>query len=525
MKLCHPAFHVIAVTFEALSIHGLIPTCLRSLAVLGCDAMRTAMNEGMTRKLTYDGLVERVKELETEVTSLQQRLDRFAKDRTRHAEVEKMALLGHWEMDLRNNTLHWSDEIFRIFELSPTAFGETYDAFLHRVHPNDRSIVNETYLNSVKNHTGYDLVHRLLLEKGKVKYVHERCKTEYADDGTPIRSLGTVQDITARRRKDTHFGGMIGRDPAMVEVFETIEDLSPVDVPVLIQGESGTGKELVAQAIHQNSTRARNPFVPINCGALPEGVLESELFGHVKGAFTGAIRDKKGRFELADGGTLFLDEVADLPRPVQVKLLRVLQDGAFERVGGEETISVDVRIVSAANRDLSTEVQEGRFRDDLFYRIKVLPIFLPALRERRSDIPLLVQHFVEKASDEGYRTEGISDDAIADMMDYEWPGNIRELQSAIHYALIKAKGAFIGPEHLPREITASKRRRSTPPEAPKPCSPKEDFVYLSRNRDSKLTTGSVKDALNACDGNKLRAAKQLGVGRATLYRFLKENPI
>jgi transcriptional regulator with PAS, ATPase and Fis domain len=296
----------------------------------------------------------------------------------------------------------------------------------------------------------------------------------------------------------------------MQELFGTIRELSHVNVPVLVQGQSGTGKELVAAAIHNEGPRAKKPFVPVNCSALPEGLLESELFGHVKGAFTGALRDKKGRFELAHGGTLFLDEIADLPKVVQVKLLRVLQEGTFERVGSEKTISVDVRLISAANRDLKLEVEKGNFRDDLFYRINVVPIFLPPLRDRKDDIPLLVENFLEKSAREGHVSEGVSKDALSAMVDYAWPGNVRELQSAIRFALVKSKGRRIKPDHLPPEL-------------------RENFIPNlshgpSRGPSRKLSPENVRAALAQTGGNKAKAAKLLGVGRATLYRFMSAYP-
>lgn len=302
------------------------------------------------------------------------------------------------------------------------------------------------------------------------------------------------------------FAGIIGRDPKMLQVYTQIRDMATNDYPVHISGDTGTGKELVAVAIHNESRRGGRPFVPINCGALPDGILESELFGHVKGAFTGAVRDKKGRFELANGGTLFLDEVADLPKVVQAKLLRVLQEGTFERVGGEKTISVDVRIISATNRDLKREVKKGNFREDLYYRINVVPIHLPPLKKRRNDIPLLVEHFLNIALEEGHNTQGLSKDALEVMMDYAWPGNVRELQSAIRFTLVKARGRIIQPDNLPMELQEWKDSRS------------------SRGPSRKLDPESVQAALTRSGGNKAKAARLLGVGRATLYRFLAEFP-
>ena len=324
-----------------------------------------------------------------------------------------------------------------------------------------------------------------------------------------IASFRDVTDLIALKiqlgdLKD--FSGIIGRDPKMLQIYKQIQDMAANDYPVHISGETGTGKELVAAAIHNESRRGGSPFVPINCGALPEGVLESELFGHVKGAFTGAVRDKKGRFELANSGTLFLDEVTDLPRVVQAKLLRVLQEGTFERVGGEKTISVDVRIISATNRDLKREVKRGNFREDLYYRINVVPIYLPPLRNRRNDIPLLVEHFLNKAIEEGQNSQGLSKEALAIMVDYSWPGNVRELQSALRFALVKSSGRIIKPGDLPLELKEWKSQRPSP------------------GPSRKLDTESVRAALTQSGGNKAKAARILGVGRATLYRFLSDFP-
>jgi sigma-54 dependent transcriptional regulator, acetoin dehydrogenase operon transcriptional activator AcoR len=302
------------------------------------------------------------------------------------------------------------------------------------------------------------------------------------------------------------FAGIIGRDPKMLRIYRQIRDLAINDYPVHITGETGTGKELVANAIHNEGRRGGKPFVPVNCGALPEGILESELFGHVKGAFTGAIRDKKGRFELAHGGTLFLDEVADLPRPVQARLLRVLQEGTFERVGDEKTVSVNVRVISATNKDLRQEVARGNFREDLYYRVNVVPVVLPPLRERKGDIPLLVEYVLKRACEEGQETPGVSSDALSLLKIYPWPGNIRELQSALRFSLVQARGKVIQPDHLPEEL----RQCAGNP--------------LPQFTGTKLDPETVRNALMQTGGNKKRAATLLGVGRATLYRFLGAHP-
>jgi len=250
---------------------------------------------------------------------------------------------------------------------------------------------------------------------------------------------------------DAHFPELVGNGEKMQAVRRTVEKIAASDTTVFICGESGTGKELVARAIHRLSKRAAGPFIKVNCGALTETLLESELFGHEKGAFTGAVKQKPGRFELADNGTLFLDEVGDVPPAMQVKLLRALQEQEFERVGGEAPIKVDVRVVSATNKNLEAEVAAGRFRQDLFFRLHVLPVKLPPLRERREDIPVLCQHFIAKlAPKTNTRVRAVSDAALGRIMAYHWPGNVRELENAIEQALVFAEGEEISPSALPQ---------------------------------------------------------------------------
>jgi len=349
---------------------------------------------------------------------------------------------------------------------------------------------------------------------GQIRRVEMSVVPMKNDQGVFQGVLASFHDTTEvtqlrRRLKDVHsFHGIIGADEKMQLVYELISDLAVSDCPVLVQGESGTGKELIANAIHEESNRAGKPFVTVSCGALPEGVLESELFGHVRGAFTGAVRDRKGRFELADEGTLFLDEVAELTPNMQVKLLRVLQEGTFQPVGGEKTVHVDVRVVSATNYDLREQVRQGQFREDLFYRLCVVPINLPPLRERRNDIPMLLNHFLERfRKDVKGPSYDIASDALDYMIDYPWPGNIRELQNALQYAFVKCKSESIQIEHLPPEIVT--------------YSVNQACAVSSIRRRCKLNFSQVREALAQAKGNKVKAAKSLGVGRATLYRFLK----
>jgi sigma-54 dependent transcriptional regulator, acetoin dehydrogenase operon transcriptional activator AcoR len=332
-------------------------------------------------------------------------------------------------------------------------------------------------------------------------------------NGQYVGVLTSFQDVTdlfslkLRVGELTSFGNLIGQDSKMLDIFRQIRDVAAYDYPVHIAGETGTGKELVAGALHNESPRAGAPFVPINCGALPEGLIESELFGHVKGAFSGAIRDKKGRFELADGGSIFLDEVAELSSNMQSKLLRFLEDGKFERVGGEQTASVNARVISATNKNLKEEVKRGRFRDDLYYRLNVIPIQLPPLRQRSIDIPLLIDHFLQEAGNR-YRKKSlkVSPKAMSLLMDYRWPGNVRELQNAMQFAFVRCSGKTITPEHLPLELRQNENGG------------------LRRGPSKKLDLEGVRTALRKSGGNKAKAAKLLGVGRATLYRFLGDHP-
>jgi len=343
----------------------------------------------------------------------------------------------------------------------------------------------------------------------------EMCVNPLRDENNRIVGvLALMQDMTEILRyklktgEMTGFGCIIGQNHMMLQVFQQIRDLSDYDYPVHIYGETGTGKELVAEAIHNESRRSGAPFVPVNCGALPSGLIESELFGHVKGAFTGAIRDKKGRFELAHGGSLFLDEVSELPKDLQVKLLRFLQTGKFERVGSEKTSSVDVRIISATNKNLDEAVSSGAFREDLYYRLNVIPVKLPPLRDRKNDIPLLVEHFLDVFSKDsrGETPKVVSKDALSLMMDYHWPGNVRQLQNVLQFAIVKSAGKIIRPSHLPMELRDN------------------DIVPPARGPGKKLDENAVRLALEKTGGNKVKASRMLGVGRATLYRFLNEHP-
>ena len=333
-------------------------------------------------------------------------------------------------------------------------------------------------------------------------------------------ALNTVflraQNDDLRSRLDEQFGfeGIIGNSPPIRQLIATMKQIAPSPIPVLITGESGTGKELVAQALHNNSKRSKKQFAPLNCAGLSESILEDELFGHVRGAFTGAEKDRQGRFEYAHGGTLFLDEVGDMPKAMQAKLLRVLESGEVVRVGSNEPRHVDVRLVSATNRDLAEMVKQGEFREDLFFRIKGVELRLPALRERREDIPLLTRHFVAHFAKQMEReVPAVAEDVQMRLMQHDWPGNVRQLMNVIQNMVVIADGDTLEPRHLPPEIAQAA-----------PGSEGEGSAKFSGGGMSldQLEKQAIRDALRTTAGNREQAAKMLGIGERTLYRKLKE---
>ncbi len=315
---------------------------------------------------------------------------------------------------------------------------------------------------------------------------------------------------------------LVGVSEPMQQVLEFVQKVADSDSTVMIQGESGTGKELVARMLHFNSLRRDRPLVPVNCGAIPENLLESELFGHEKGAFTGATHARMGRFELAHGGTIFLDEIGELSLSLQVKLLRVLQEREFERVGGNRTIHVDVRIIAATNQDLETMVEERRFRQDLFYRLNVIPIVIPPLRERRTDIPLLIDHFLTRFN-QSKHTEvvGLDDEALRLLTEYDWPGNIRELENMMERLAVLKKQGILSSEDLPQKIS----RKSIIPELKEQfIRLSEDGIHLSREVE-QYEKHLIMEALKKANGVTARAAQLLHLNRTTLVEKLKRKGV
>ncbi|MEJ2096384.1 MAG: sigma 54-interacting transcriptional regulator, partial [Deltaproteobacteria bacterium] len=341
------------------------------------------------------------------------------------------------------------------------------------------------------------------------------------DEGNVTGAVETLTDITDLVDKEIQlerykqvlsqedrFYGMIGASAPMQQVFDIILNASVSDAPVIVYGESGTGKELVARAIHESGVRKGKPYVKVNCAALNESLLESELFGHVKGAFTGAHKTRAGRFEAASGGDIFLDEIGDLPLSTQIKLLRVLEEKVVERVGDNRPIHTDVRIISATNRDLKQLVEQGAFREDFYYRINVIPVHVPPLRERIEDIPLLAEAFFRHLQiKSGKAIDSISPEALEALIQYSWPGNVRELKSAFEYAFVSCNGAAILPQHLPVEIVQTR-----------PITGNRPFASESLE---KIKKRRLIDALRRSDGNQSEAARILGISRTSVWNQIK----
>ncbi len=320
-----------------------------------------------------------------------------------------------------------------------------------------------------------------------------------------------TENVQLREQLDSKFGmeNIIGSSPEMQQVFDTVRQVAASRATVLIQGESGTGKELIAKAIHRLSPRKNGSFIPVHCAALSSSLLESELFGHEKGAFTGAAERRKGRFEMADGGSLFLDEIGEIDASVQVKILRALEERRFERVGGQESIDVDTRLIAATNRDLKKMVAEGTFREDLYYRLYVVVIHLPALRERKSDIPLLLKHYLDVFNREnGRAVEGFSPDALDLLTAYRWPGNVRELRNMVEQTVVMSRSQRIGVRDLPVHIREAGGTGGS--------------VQMERGTLEDMEKQAIQQALKEAGGNRTRAADKLGISRRTLHRKIAE---
>jgi len=366
-------------------------------------------------------------------------------------------------------------------------------------------------------HPYYDVEVAIRNKRNEVVHLLVNATPLYDVDGHIMGGLETFRDVSQaywlqeELQQQYGFTNIVGRSDTMKRVYETVSSLVNTDTTVLIQGESGTGKELVARALHFYSPRRERPFVAINCSALPEGVLDTELFGHLKGAFTGAIRDHVGKFELANGGTLFLDEIAEISATIQVKLLRVLEEREFQRVGDNRSIKLDIRLITATNKDLYKRVLEGSFRDDLYYRLGVFPLNLPPLRERIEDIPLLVDHFIKKFNKQmGRNIQGIADGVLEILEAYPWPGNVRELANTMEHAFVHCKGSLLHPADLPHNVV------NVRPEVPRRTSAR------AQEKLDLVEKEIIYKELEAANWKKTIAARRLGMSRATLWRKMEK---
>ena len=364
---------------------------------------------------------------------------------------------------------------------------------------------------------------KIVSKRGEVLTISSTASLLYDLNGHPIGGMATFVDITAFEKLKEEFqgrkyilGNIVGKSPKMIEIYELIESISESRANVLILGETGTGKGLIANAIHFSSMDRKGPFVHVNCASLPENLLESELFGHVKGAFTGAINDHQGRLEVAQGGTLFLDEIGELSPAMQAKLLRMVEEKQFERVGGSKTIKADVRIISASNKDLEKAIKSNTFREDLYYRLNVIPVQVPSLRDRIEDISFLIEHFIESFNTKAKgKIKGASPGVLDLFSKYSWPGNVRELENALEYAFIHCKGDYIDIQHLPPACRLlSEKMADAALENPASSS--------DQNFSKPADLNGLLKALEDCRWNKIEAAKRLNMSRTTLWRMMKK---
>ena len=441
------------------------------------------------------------------------------------AQAQSISRTGSFGWNLSSGELYWSDETFDILGYKRTV-KPTLELVFARVHPEDLGLVRETLGRASQNGKAFDFEHRLLLPNGSVKHVHVIARP-FKDESGNVELVGSVMDVTARQKafqeiealkdelykenivlreevgKASMFEEVIGTSPVLQTVLARAAKVAPTDSTVLILGETGTGKELIARAIHKRSKRSERAFVGVNCSAIPSSLITSELFGHEKGAFTGAVQRRLGRFELAEGGTLFLDEIGELPLETQISLLRVLQEREFERVGGTEILQSDVRVIAATNRDLQAAIAAGAFRNDLFYRLNVFPIKLPPLRERNEDIPPLVNYFVDRfAKRAGRKIKGIRKRTLELLQAYSWPGNVRELQNVIERSLIVCETS---------EFSVDKSWLSSEQPAPTASQAPAEQVLTEREL-IETTLAQTKGKVSGAAG----AAAKLGMPASTL---------
>jgi transcriptional regulator with GAF, ATPase, and Fis domain len=450
------------------------------------------------------------------------------------AEAQRLSLTGSFSWRVTTDEITWSDQLYRICEFE-IGVPVTLELIRTRVHPEDLASY-ERMVEEVRNRgTDFEYEHRLRMPDQSIKYLHVVAHGTRDEDGR-LEYIGAVQDVTARRtafeeikalkdqlykenvalreeiNETSSFEEIVGSSAALRKVLLEVAKVAPTDSTVLILGETGTGKELIARAIHKRSKRAGRAFICVNCAAIPASLIASELFGHEKGAFTGALQKRAGHFEAADGGTIFLDEIGELSLETQISLLRVLQEREFQRVGNSQPISVDVRVLAATNRDLNAAIAAGTFRQDLLYRLNVFPIRVPPLRERKNDIPVLVQYLVEQfARGAGKRITEIEKKTLSLLQAYDWPGNIRELQNVIERAVVLCDGKTLSVDE-----TWLQRRSN---ERPRPTGSPVGVLADDRKEFAHRELRAIEAALAECEGRvsgPRGAAAKLGIPRQTL---------
>jgi PAS domain S-box-containing protein len=489
-----------------------------------------------------DGRIVRWYNLLTDIDARKQSEEKLRRSEADLLEAQRLSHSGSWRHDLASGAFFVSPEVLRIRGVASGEPLSTIDRMYSGIHPDDRSRVRDTYEAAQRRKGEFDAEYRIVLQDGTIKHLHTIGHPVLNEAGDVVEYVGTGMDVTEQRQAQAAletafeeikrlkdrlqdenlalreeidqafmFEEIVGVSPALKSVLSHLSKVAPTDSTVLISGETGTGKELVARAIHKHSRRADRAFVSLNCAATPPSLIASELFGHEKGAFTGAVQQRRGRFELAHNGTIFLDEIGEIPMDTQVALLRVLQERQLERVGGSRPIPVDVRVVAATNRDLSVAIAEGSFRSDLFYRLNVFPIHVPPLRKRREDIPILVEYFVKRFAEQMAKRIRQIDKHTLELCDrYPWPGNIRELQNIVERSVILCTGETFSIDQAWLSNQAPLRTDGSGP-----------LPATLQDQEKEMIEGALAKSRGKVAGSQGAAAK-LGVPASTLESKIKQ---